>query len=313
MTPTPLPTHPSIETMLIDLPMEEQHKLLMEHSDQVELAYSKMIIEKSAKRAEDQNPTKSDASNPVDLTDKTDTYDDKQEGPTPRSAKNEHGLTLINACNTNTYLKTKGSDLTVVFVKSEDKSLEGPYYNGIHLLSTVLTITNATSEVMDRLKDVKNIGCRRDLRGFDTIDFLAENNITITAISSSEGYGDIMTGNHSSPIIIEYTVLRHRLEDISLPIAWTQFCLLCKKENLLVTFNENGTNIRLGTQFNSKAWRKDIESYTSWHKAFEKYTHHILNRKIAPINRIDNKTSENLYRGLNFNRAWFISMPPPEE
>jgi hypothetical protein len=126
---------------------------------------------------------------------------------------------VIKGCNTNRYLKNRGSDLTVVFIKPEDKSVAALYSNGIHLLATILTLTPATKEAMDSLKSYKNIESHKNFRAINIPGFLERNDVTITAIADSETYEKILTSDHSSPIIIKYTVLRHKLEDKSLPIS----------------------------------------------------------------------------------------------
>ena len=269
-------------------------------------AQANRVLFYEARQTEDQNlskaglPARFDGKVDFDWSNDTDTDDDMEELK-QKPQKNEHGLTMIKHCDTTQYLKSVGSDLTVVFVKREQQTPDSTYYNGIHLLSTLLSITEASKEVMDSLIAVKNIGSRRDLRAIDITDFLARSGVTITAIAKSEGYEKIITADYSNPIIIEYTVLRHKLENSSLPASWTQLCLLYRRENLLIPFNETGHNIRLGKQFNDK----------NWSKSFQHYCDNNLNYRITPVGRVDDKTSNSLIRNLNFNNAWILSMPSP--
>jgi hypothetical protein len=224
----------------------------VEHSAKAEaMTQTKQVLFAKADPAEDKNSTKP-APIVIDLLDEPKTDDNKKVASKPKPPKREHGLIVIKGCDTNGYLKNRGSHLTVVFVKPEDKSIEAPYSNRIHLLATILTLTPATHEAMDSLKSVKNIDIRKNFRAINITGFLERNDVTITAIADSESYKKIITSDHSSPIIIKYAVARHKLEDESLPISWVQFCLLYSKENLLVPFNEVGHNISLGKQFCKK-------------------------------------------------------------
>ena len=111
---------------------------------------------------------------------------------------------------------------------------------------------------MNLLIDIKNIGSRKDVRTDDIIGFLTTNGVTIVPLNGD--YETIMTTEHDSPIIIEYSVIRHGKENPNLPISWLQFCLLFKKEKLLVPFNEVCPAIILGKQINENSWI-DFEHY----------------------------------------------------
>jgi hypothetical protein len=173
------------------------------------------------------------------------------------------------------------------------------YRNGIHFLATVLTITEATTAVMDLLPGLQTLGHRKDVRPTDVIGFLTNNGVTILPINAS--YEAIMTTmDHTSPVIIEYSVTHHQYKNPPLPASWTQFCLLYKKEKLFIPFNETGSAINLGTHFTD----------TKWTSGFSKYCKDCLNFRIAPVDCSSKPGPPGLVRGLNFNGAWTITMPP---
>jgi hypothetical protein len=148
----------------------------------------KQVLFANTGQAEDKNSTKPALIEIVNLLDEPDTDDNKEAAPKPKPPKREHGLIMIKGFDTNRYLKNRRSDLTVVFVKSEDKSLKAPYSNGMHLLATIRTLTSASQEAMDSLKSVKNTGSCKNFRAIDITGFLERNDVTITAIADSEGY-----------------------------------------------------------------------------------------------------------------------------
>jgi hypothetical protein len=227
---------------------------------------------------------------------------DDTEDTTPQriSQKQEHGLTILQNMDINNHLKSIKSDLSIVFTKLEPDTPNKEYVNGIHFLATVLLITEATAEVKNLLPEITNIGSRKDVRTTDIIGFLTTNGVKLTRLS--DDYETIMRTDHASPIIIEYSVARHTFESTDLPASWLQFCILFKKEKLLVPFNQKGEVINLGNQFNEQKWTKN----------FNHYCHHNLNFRIAPVDRVNNKGShyrKGIIRGLSFNDAWAITMP----
>jgi hypothetical protein len=162
------------------------------------------------------------------------------------------------------------------------------YRNGMHFLATFLTITKTPIPVMNLLPGLHNLGHRKDVRS------------RVTILPITDPYKTIMTMmDHASPVIIEYSVTRHPFENLALPASWTQFCLLYKKEKLLIPFNETGSAINLGTQFTTTKWTHD----------FSKYCKDCLNFRIAPVDRFI-PGPPGLVRGLNFNGAWAITMSP---
>jgi hypothetical protein len=112
---------------------------------------------------------------------------------------------------------------------------------------------------MDLLPHLKNIGNRKDVRTVDIIGFLTTNGVKLKTLANN--YENIMATDHTSPIIIEYSVLRHLFESTDLPPHWLQFCILFKKEKLLVPFNQKGEAINLGNQYNKQKWTKDFTHY----------------------------------------------------
>jgi hypothetical protein len=218
-------------------------------------------------------------------------YDDTIEIiPSLAFPKNEHGLTVINSINIKNHLAHFKSVLSIVSVKPEPGAPNTRYLNGVHFLATVLTITEAPMSVMNLLTDIKNIGNRKDVRTDDIIGFLTTNGVNIVPLTND--YKTIMTMNHANPIIIEYSVTRHVFESKELPPSWLQFCLLLKKEQLLVPFNEIGTAINFGKQFNQQKWTKD----------FTHYYNNNLKYRIAPVDRSDKKGPKNYCLGPAFQQ-----------
>jgi hypothetical protein len=229
--------------------------------------------------------------------------DDSDLDETPKQAdpsllKGDHGLQIIVASEINRHLILSELDLKVIQLMLEPNTPKEQYRNGIHFLVTVLTITEATNAVMNLLPGLQTLGHRKDVRSIDVIGFLTNNSVTILPITGS--YEAIMTMDHASPVIIEYSVTRHPYENLALPASWTQFCLLYKKEKLLIPFNESGFAISLGTQFTNTKWTFD----------FDHYCKNNLNYRIAPVDRFNKPGPPSLVRGLNFNGAWTITMPP---
>jgi hypothetical protein len=160
--------------------------------------------------------------------------------------KKEHGLTIILGMNINNHLKFIKSDIRIVSVKKEPGTSN--YVNGIYFLAMVLTITEAPVEVMALLPHLTNIGNRKDVRTVDIIGFLTTNSVKLKTLTNN--YENIMSTDHASLIIIKYSVLRHSFESKHLPPYWLQFCILFKKEKLLVPFNQKGEAFNLGNQYN---------------------------------------------------------------
>jgi hypothetical protein len=155
----------------------------------------------------------------------------------------------------------------------------------------------------DILPQMKNIGNRKDVRTNDIIGFLTTNGVELTPLAID--YETIMKTDHTSPIIIEYAVTRHSFESTDLPPSWIQFCLLFKKEKLLVPFNQKSEAINLGNQFNEQKWTKDFTHYCNTN----------LNYRIAPVDQANKKGSKGpkiIVWGLKFNSAWAITMPAPD-
>jgi hypothetical protein len=184
-------------------------------------------------------------------------------------------------------------------VKPEPSTSNTNYVNGIHFLATILTITEAPAEVKNLLPYLTNIGSRKNVRTVDIIGFLTMNGVKLTRLSDS--YETIMTTNHASPIIIEYSITRHTFESTDLPTSWLQFCILFQKEKLLVPFNQKGEAINLENQFNEQEWTHNFTHYCS----------HNLDLRIAPVDRVDNKGphgSKSIIWGLYFNSAHWLSL-----
>jgi hypothetical protein len=221
-------------------------------------------------------------------------YDTDNKIPPRTFLKKEHGLTIIYGMDIKTHLKSIKSDISIVVVKPEPGTPNTNYFNGIHFLATVPTITEAPVKVKNLLPQLTNIGSCKDVRTTDIIGFLTTNGVELTRLP--DNYKKIMRTDHASPIIMEYSVTRHTFESTDLPTSWLQFCILFKKEKLLVPFNQKGEAISLGNEFNEQKWTHNFNN---------------LNYRIAPVNRADNKESKNIVWGLQFNNAWAITMPTP--
>jgi hypothetical protein len=162
----------------------------------------------------------------------------------------------------------------------------------MEFVTTVLFMTSQLIGNHESINAIANIGNRRDVRSSDIINYLKEKGVKIMRINVP--YENIMISKiASNPIVIKYSVLRHEYEDPRLPTVWIQFCLFLKKENLLIPVNATGQNIKLGTQFNSCTWKN----------SFEDYTRKNLNKRIAPVDRIDRKNLRSLVRNLEFNNT----------
>jgi hypothetical protein len=98
--------------------------------------------------------------------------DDTDDTMPPACPKKEHGLTIIFGMDIKNHLKSIKSDISIVVIKPEPGTSITNYVNGIHFLDTVLTITEASEEVINLLPNLKNIGSRKDVRTVDIIGFL---------------------------------------------------------------------------------------------------------------------------------------------
>jgi hypothetical protein len=171
--------------------------------------------------------------------------------PPPTFPKKDYGLTIILGINIKNHLDLLKSDISIVVVKSEPGTPNTNYVNRIlNFLATVLAITEAPVAVMDLLPHIKNISNRKEVRTDDINGFPTTNVVELTPLTND--YEMTMTTDHASLIIIDYTVLRHPFKNMDLPASWLQFCLLLKKEKLLVPFNQTGNAINLGRQFNEQ-------------------------------------------------------------
>jgi hypothetical protein len=74
----------------------------------------------------------------------------------PSLLRGDHGLKMIDASEINRHLILSMSDLKVVQLMPEPNTPKEQYRNGIHFLATVLTITEATTAVMDLLPGQTN-------------------------------------------------------------------------------------------------------------------------------------------------------------
>ena len=240
----------------------------------------------------------------IDLSNSTDSEDDDKESRKKKYPKNDHGLDMVESCDTNSYLEDIKSKHRIKPhikqepIKLEDTACKATYHNVEEFITTALFMTGLFDDNKDSIRDITNIGDRKELRSSDIRKFLEDVGVGIMKID--ESYEKIMTSkNDSNPIVIEYTVSRHFLEDVNLPLTWVQFCILLKKENLLLPFNATGQNIKFGKQFINELWTGDFESYSKQN----------LNFRIAPVDRRDSKGLKKLVRTLEFNQAWTMHIP----
>jgi hypothetical protein len=107
----------------------------------------------------------------IDVDDDPDP-DENPKQADPPLLRGDHGLQIIDASDINRHLVLSKSDLQVVQITPVPNTPKEQYRNGIHFLATVLTITEATSEVMNLLPGLHNLSHQKDVRPTDVIGFL---------------------------------------------------------------------------------------------------------------------------------------------
>ncbi|OEU09179.1 hypothetical protein FRACYDRAFT_249098 [Fragilariopsis cylindrus CCMP1102] len=219
--------------------------------------------------------------------------------------KREHGLKIVDYTDICRHLFHMNSKLRIIYSKQEPGTSKEQYLNGTHFLATVPTITEAPTAVMDLLIDIKNIGSRKDVRTDDIIDFLTAKGVTIVPLNGD--YETIMTTEHDNLIIIEYSVIRHGKENPNLTISWLRFCLLFKRENLLVLFNEIGSAIILGRQFNENSWI-DFEHYSNTNIGMTSTVPALLAAKYLATNNSNSNSNSNHTTQLTLKESKLISI-----
>ena len=220
------------------------------------------------------------------------------------SEKDEYGIHHIfgNAL-INHYLK-KYSSPTIEVVVKELSTGPHPYYkfNAMQLLYTVFQMTKATDAVISSVNTQFANHIPRDrgdnMPADDVIRFLNNNGVKTWEVPKMT-YEALLSVNHTKPIIIEYCATRHKFEDEDGPHYWPIFCILFRKERLLLPFNDTSAGLILGSQFLEQDWDR---------KGFENYVKTCLHNKICPV--VDNKarkTQSSVIRELKYLKAWTIA------
>ena len=231
------------------------------------------------------------------------------------SEKDEYGIHHIfgNAL-INHYLK-KYSSPTIEVVVKELSTGPHPYYkfNAMQLLYTVLEMTGAPDAVIstvnkEREPKVPHTADNKNMPADDVIGFLTKNGVNLCKIPTKE-YEVLLGMDHQKPIIIEYIATKHKFEADDVDYHWTIFCILFRKEQLLLPFNDTSAGLILGSQFMEQRWNERHN--------FEYFCKNNLHNKISPV--VDRKTRENrsirstVTRKLVFNNAWTIVTPIKSE
>jgi hypothetical protein len=238
----------------------------------------------------------------IDMTMSEDSEDDKEIVHKQKSPKNDYGLFTVEPYNTNAYLKGINSNIAIVpYVKRETADWS-TYFNGIDCIHTAVIMAgkDVNGDSLANIPNIKDISLFRSL---DITNYLEDNGVTLMKFDVTVTYDKIMTSqNDSNPILLEYSVQRHHLEDARLPKVWVQLVIFLREENLIIPFNATGQNIKLGNQFKAGKWKTDFNSYAKDN----------LHKRIAPVVRTDKQTHlRNVVRELEFRQAW--SMPIPSE
>jgi hypothetical protein len=278
------------------------HPVLPKVTPTKEKSSSKSTKRKSSDSATHNNtdPAASTGKSAHDTIDLLSDSDDSSIMPASSLVKNIWGFSSIDVDDICSRLSEMGSILQVVQIMPNPDSSNEHYRNGMNFLATVLAITGARTEVLERLHSMRSLSLRKNVRSTDVIGFLTEHGVNIVPINDPS-YEAIMTGDHKNPVILEYSVMRHPLERAVPPTSWIQFCLLYKECNMLIPFNEIGSAISFGRQFDSSNWKSSFEQYCKIN----------LNFRIAPVARTTPGPA-NVVRGLDFNAAWTITMPPAQ-
>jgi hypothetical protein len=278
------------------------HPVLPKVTPTKEKSSSKSTKRKSSDSATHNNtdPAASTGKSAHDTIDLLSDSDDSSIMPASSLVKNIWGFSSIDVDDICSRLSEMGSILHVVQIMPNPDSSNEHYRNGMNFLATVLAITGARTEVLERLHSMRSLSLRKNVRSTDVIGFLTEHGVNIVPINDPS-YEAIMTGDHKNPVILEYSVMRHPLERAVPPTSWIQFCLLYKECNMLIPFNEIGSAISFGRQFDSSNWKSSFEQYCKIN----------LNFRIAPVARTTPGPA-NVVRGLDFNAAWTITMPPAQ-
>ena len=231
------------------------------------------------------------------------------------SKRKESGIFIIYGDELiNYYLSTKSSPKIDVVVK-ELSTGPHPYYkfNAMQLLYTVLEMTGAPDAVIstvnkEREPKVPHTADNKNMPADDVIGFLTKNGVNLCKIPTKE-YEVLLGMDHQKPIIIEYIATKHKFEADDVDYHWTIFCILFRKEQLLLPFNDTSAGLILGSQFMEQRWNERHN--------FEYFCKNNLHNKISPV--VDRKTRENrsirskVTRKLVFNNAWTIVTPIKSE
>lgn len=109
---------------------------------------------------------------------------------------------------------------------------------------------------------------------------------------------DILTGNkyHGKLILLAYCVKKYARVETDFPEKWIHFCLFFQENNMLLTFNTENINYKIGK---IGLLKKNVGD-------FNKYATNILHKKIVPVVRNDSRKYE-VTRKMSFRSAYIIS------
>ena len=313
--PTTPPLTLTLNEMLVKLPPEKKKRIIENVNKVFDDEFKKEVNEEKGAESTPRRSmgtftngivtattSKAGTVEHVDLTMSDDSEDEKEVVHKPKSPKNDYGLLTVEPFNTNNFLKEINSNIEIVPYVKREPAEWSTYFNGIDCIHTAVFMAGKVikGESLENIPNIKDI---RLFRSLDITNYLQENGVTLMKFDVTVTYDRIMTSqNDSNPILIEYSVQRHQLEDARLPKYWVQLVIFLRKENLIIPFNVTGQNIKLGRQFKAGIWKTDFKSYAKDN----------LHKRIAPVVRTDKQTHlRNVVRDMEFRQAW--SMPIPSK
>jgi hypothetical protein len=201
---------------------------------------------------------------------------------------NKHGtVPLYTTADAERELKL---DDTGVVLRLGTKDLDAGF-SMVYALTSILIYTK-------KKYDRKNMGVSTDpytitLETMTT--HLKDYNVEHKLINTP--YEDIITGTEHSglPILLSYDVYKYRDVEDSFPETWKHFCLYFQDNKVLLTFNPQNINYKIG----SVVIKKKMEG------TFDDYADDVFHRKIFPIVREGNFTY-GLKRKMIFRTAYTI-------
>lgn len=222
------------------------------------------------------------------------------------SEKDEYGIHhIFGNVLINHYLK-KYSSPTIEVVVKELSTGPHPYYkfNAMQLLYTVFQMTGAPdaviSSVNTQFANNVPVNSGSNMPADDVIRFLNKNGVATWEVPKDLNYEAFLSVDHTKPVIIEYLCTKHKYEDDTGPDFWTIFCILFRKERLLLPFNDTSAGLILGSQFLEQDWDR---------LGFKNYYKTCLHNKICPVvdSRPGKTQPSSCIRELKYLNAWTIA------